>query len=1221
MFRQLNIKKITLIYFLISCGALLLCFLFQSKPYKDLLEKTEIKKIDKKLNETQQSFDKIIAELETKHKERDLEFTDFTKYNKKKFIITLIENGEIKYWSNRLYSHADVLKKIQPNVGEIYPFADKLNYAYRYRLSPSTSILFLTPITNTKNEVTLTKFKLGKYMVSMRPMSDESSLIVLPKSEKKIYLNALSASGDSITIALKVSWCLFLLVIFLTIYSFFSNKDLNLPNNIVHIGYILALIIVKNLINLDPFDVQRTFNIFTDLIYVSEIFKGESLGSIGVGIFLILAYLSYWYSKPIIQSNYVHYFDGKLVSVITGILFACSGCFMFLLLRSLILDSSLHVYYFIALDLDTIVLVITMIFTGFVFYYHGTRLIRFVNQLDVRNPQIARLSFVVSVVISSIFLFIYFKFTDIWIYIFWILLFIGTTFIFISNNNKVNHFWQIITTILIFSIIATVIIRKSLNSKNEIILKEIANKIRLQDDEAILELREIIPSLQHDKTISSSLLAHNISTVKAEELIKKKYFTKSLSGYSVDVNIYTQTNLNYSKDLFDNFRPYHDNVLDPNIEMDNDNFEYYSKEVTIPVYSEMDELILIYTIEFKKDKLLDFKKSATRGYRNNNSFFSFEDLYYSILEDKKLIFQKGNTIEFSEDELDRLKIDQFSSLKSGKRNYVYKYDENSFVLISASANQIKNFSYETFAHIFTLLIYIYLLSVVAVYQFKIDKMEFYRNSISNRIQFVVLGIIYGAAFFIAFFTIFSVNGELRRNKTYAFYNLLDRVNTSYRKSMTFENFTIENSTSREYKKERFKLFRRMAQNAQQDFRYKDQGMLVYFFNNEGVIEPPFDKDLFDKKVWSNRVNPVVLNQFLTTTATHHHIDEKLFDKQYVGYYLALRDKDMNFLGGVYFPTYNIDDTVKTQQKIFTNRLYGTFSMVLVLITIATLITTNSFTKILYRIREILSQVDIGQSYQKIEWQNDDEIGMLVTEYNDMVSKLDENAVVLARVERENAWRDLAKQIAHEIKNPLTPMKLSIQHLKRRLTDEGHSNDSPIFKTLNTIVQQIQHLSNIADNFSSVSKMETPEYEFLDLSKQLEEVMSLFESNERYNFTYINKIYKKEAIVRADKTMLNRVFTNLIKNAIQALMEDRRGNIQVRLEEMLNEYQVSVIDNGKGIANKDRAKIFTPNFTTKKSGTGIGLMMTKKIIDMHGGKIKFESKPNIGTTFIVTFPKS
>jgi nitrogen fixation/metabolism regulation signal transduction histidine kinase len=266
----------------------------------------------------------------------------------------------------------------------------------------------------------------------------------------------------------------------------------------------------------------------------------------------------------------------------------------------------------------------------------------------------------------------------------------------------------------------------------------------------------------------------------------------------------------------------------------------------------------------------------------------------------------------------------------------------------------------------------------------------------------------------------------------------------------------------------------------------------------------------------------------------------------------------------------------------------------------------------------IQKLELGKKYEKIEYQRKDEIGQLVDEYNKMVDKLDESIILLSKAERENAWRDMAKQIAHEIKNPLTPMKLSIQFLLRSWHNQDQDFDIRLKDLSVTLIEQIETLRRIAEDFSDFAKMPKPIEDVIVINDIIEQVVKLHENTEGVDI-HTNFNNHKNIRIFADSKQITRVFINLIKNAIQAIPNGVKGKIVIDLDVYGDKTHIKVIDNGSGISEEAKVKLFVPSFTTKSSGMGLGLSMVKNIIDNARGNISFKSEIGKGTTFHLEFP--
>jgi two-component system nitrogen regulation sensor histidine kinase NtrY len=233
-------------------------------------------------------------------------------------------------------------------------------------------------------------------------------------------------------------------------------------------------------------------------------------------------------------------------------------------------------------------------------------------------------------------------------------------------------------------------------------------------------------------------------------------------------------------------------------------------------------------------------------------------------------------------------------------------------------------------------------------------------------------------------------------------------------------------------------------------------------------------------------------------------------------------------------------------------------------------------------------------------------------------KLEASKDALTKSEKESAWREMAKQVAHEIKNPLTPMKLTLQHLKRILDKDGQDLKSASSKSIHTLLDQVENLSDIATSFSSFAKMPVPKNEKFEISSVLKNVLDLYKNNEQAEI--IAEIQTGYFHVMGDEQLMNRIFNNLIINALQSIPNDRKPEVIVYLyQTQLNKVQVKIKDNGTGISDSIKDKVFVPNFSTKYAGSGIGLAIAKRGVEQAGGKIWFETVAGQGTSFFVELP--
>ncbi len=372
-----------------------------------------------------------------------------------------------------------------------------------------------------------------------------------------------------------------------------------------------------------------------------------------------------------------------------------------------------------------------------------------------------------------------------------------------------------------------------------------------------------------------------------------------------------------------------------------------------------------------------------------------------------------------------------------------------------------------------------------------------------------------------------------------------------------------------------------------------------------------------KGVLSEQMNPMAFFYMSKKKAVQYVGEESMGKVNYKSIYSPVRDNEGRAYAFLNVPSYTTQGELKQEISNFIVTIINLNAFIFLVAGAIALFITNRITHSFTLIGQKMRDINLRKLNEEIEWKRNDEIGELVKEYNKMVGKLEDSAEALAKSEREGAWRQMAKQVAHEIKNPLTPMKLSIQYLQKAIDNNSVNVKEMTANVARTLVEQIDHLSKIASDFSQFANIGNPKKEVFDLHELLYSLTSLYEANENLDFKW-NRIGER-VMIFADKTQLNRLFTNLMQNAIEASIS--RDERMIRMDEELNgEYiTISITDNGEGIPENTQSKIFTPNFTTKTSGTGLGLPMSKSIVENADGEIWFVTEVGVGTTFYVKLP--
>ena len=392
---------------------------------------------------------------------------------------------------------------------------------------------------------------------------------------------------------------------------------------------------------------------------------------------------------------------------------------------------------------------------------------------------------------------------------------------------------------------------------------------------------------------------------------------------------------------------------------------------------------------------------------------------------------------------------------------------------------------------------------------------------------------------------------------------------------------------------------------------------VNLYNTGGNLKVSSLPLPYTKGIVSKKMDPRAYYHLSALKDVQFSQEQMIGSLEYLSNYVPVRDESGKEYAFINIPYFESQSNLEDEISNFLVTIINLNAFIFLIAGIIAVFIANRITRSFSIITSRMKEVNLEKTNEEIVWNRKDEIGELVNEYNKMVKKLDVSAQLLAKSEREGAWREMARQVAHEIKNPLTPMKLNLQYLQLAI-----DNNSPGVKKISTYVanillEQIDHLSKIASDFAHFANIGNTRNTLFDLNTTLRHVASLFSTTA--NLQVRTDLHSGEILIEADKTQINRLFTNLLQNAAQAIGEGRPGVIEITSALQAGRVIVSVRDNGSGIPEAMRQKIFIPNFTTKTSGTGLGLAMCKGIVEKLNGRIWFETKEGAWTVFFIELP--
>lgn len=393
---------------------------------------------------------------------------------------------------------------------------------------------------------------------------------------------------------------------------------------------------------------------------------------------------------------------------------------------------------------------------------------------------------------------------------------------------------------------------------------------------------------------------------------------------------------------------------------------------------------------------------------------------------------------------------------------------------------------------------------------------------------------------------------------------------------------------------------------------------INLYDTDGNLIASSRMEIFDEALINKKMNPTAFYYLNNKQSTKYIHKESIGKLDYISSYVPFRNQYNELIGYINLPYFTKQSTLRAELFTLIVAIVNSYLLLFIITAFLAVLISNNVTRPLRMIQKKFKEIQLGARNETIDYQKQDEIGELIQEYNRMVKELEKSAELLAKSERESAWREMAKQIAHEIKNPLTPMKLSVQHLIRAWNNKDDNYEELHKKVTTTLIEQIDTLSSIASAFSMFAKLPKTKPVALDIVKKIESTAKLFDDTDNIVIN-INKP-DNPIFVLVDKDEIMRVFNNLIKNAIQAIPNDRQGKININFKDTGTEVIISISDNGIGISDELKDKLFQPNFTTKSGGMGLGLAIVQSIIEESNGDIWFETVYGEGTTFFIRLPK-
>lgn len=780
-------------------------------------------------------------------------------------------------------------------------------------------------------------------------------------------------------------------------------------------------------------------------------------------------------------------------------------------------------------------------------------------------------------------------------------------------------YYSLILMIFTFTIFFVVFEDANIQEKDFVTQnKLIENLANERDEMAENFLQEINDRLVSDTTLTNKIIDISFDQdTKIISYLLRKYFYGFWEKYDLSVSLCGNTEFYGSENQAENCKGYYYNrfnefgqkVQNTKFWFINDNSGKitYTGVIEVPLKTDSRNLKLYISLYEKLvSKRLGFPKLLTD--KSSVNKIDYNNYSYAKYKNGELAVKFGN---YSYDLIDLDFINKnkkrFYIQKNGYKHLVYKDKQGEKIVLSKEKNNIFDLVI-SFSYLFIFFNFLVFISIIFTdYRFAFKKFKFnFTNQIKFAMVFILVlsFIVFGAG---------TIYFALKQNKKVTTEEIADKV-----QSVLVElkhKLQYEEVLTPAWHTEKYDHLDELLAKFSKVF-FSD----INLYDTDGYLLATSRSKIFNKGLTGKQMNPKAFKMMSIIKKTEYIHREKIGKLEFLSIYTPLENDNNKIIAYINLPYFAKDDNL---QNNISNVFIATINLYLVLFLITIFIAFIISTEISRPLRMLQSKfraVQLGKKHKEIVYKKKDEIGELVKEYNLMVNKLQASAKKLAESERESAWREMAKQIAHEIKNPLTPMKLSIQFLQKSWYDKIENTEefeNRLNSVSETLIEQIDTLSAIASEFSSFAKMPKARKEEVEIVKKLTTVTQLFNNTQNIDISLkLNKIESLNII--ADKEQISRVFINLIKNAIQAIPESKKGKIKITLKKSDTKATIIIEDNGNGIPDDKKERLFEPSFTTKTTGMGIGLAIVKNIVNSAGGEIWFESKINKGTRFYVEF---
>jgi two-component system nitrogen regulation sensor histidine kinase NtrY len=1183
------------------------------------------------------SFEKLKT-LENNEQEALKTIKTFT--NDEDILVTTFINGRLAFWSG-----VRVIPEHPGSIREGYSFIKASNGYYEViKKSEGTfSALFFIPV---KINYPFQNQYLQNFF--SKNLLNDNNIEIADFTDKNIY--EIHSTDHSYLFSVKVKqnevnhkffyfevtvWVLCFMVLCLLMHSicnYIANKGY------LYLSFIIlaAFIILVRFVNLYYGWPEFTYkpNIFNPEIYsLDRIYP--SFGDFCINILCVCWFVTFVYHHRDKLLKHVH---NKIVGyaiVITCILIliVCSSALV-KLFSGLVINSKINFDVNNILDLSglSVLGVLMLCFAFLIFYFLIEIFLTVCTKLPVPvSHQIILLltAITIATLITSDYEGEFTLF-----YIQWAIWILIRGYAFRYNHGKLTT-GSLVTIILLCAVISSLKLNHFESLKEIEIRKALVQKLEKSDD---ITADYIFKNIEKQIIADPFVKRYFTDSVHNNDYLKnhfqKLYFDGYLAKYDFDLYVF-----NARGEILSTAKKYELNDFKEMVEFtsllkvskyfysDSESFGIQNYLAMLPV-SDGNKNIGIIVIEIKSkptqgensfpELLIDGKAKSGDNFKNYS---------YAFYVDGKLLNQKGKYVYSLINNEFNVKVREylFKTTKSNElshygifTNYshlIYKPSKRNMIVVSKEENFVINiitsvtFFFIVFLAFSVIVIFIrWLWARIRILYIKdnylrwVLKLNFDKILYKTRIQFSIVLAVVITLILVGIITYLSIIEQYNEQQDNLISNKISHIAEAFENSSFFTDINIINEG---------------LQIKFDDFASTYDADLT-LFNTDGAELISTQPKIYDYGILARRINAKAYIYLNKLQKSEYINDEMIGELNYKAAYVPVKDSKRKTIGYLQLPYFSNEADYKEHVGSLLDAMINIYAVIFILIGFLAIIIARQITNPLNIIQYSLSKTIYGQKNEPIKWERNDEIGALIKEYNNMIAALEQSALKLAQSERESAWREMAKQVAHEIKNPLTPLKLGLQLLEKSWRDKDPKFDQKFERFSRSFVEQIESLSSIASEFSAFAKMPDTRIERINIFDMLSQAVTIFKQMDNIKILY--EAPDTPFYINADRDQLLRCFNNLLKNAIEATPQDRFGIIEINYLITSKNILLSIKDNGNGIPENLREKIFEPNFTTKSSGTGLGLAFVKNSIENAGGKVWFETIIGIGTTFYFSLPE-